>query len=388
MNANAPNPAADQPYLEEHGSVAQEMVMRLSHAHPLYRVDNAVGYSELVTATYGTQYAPTIAPFKRTKDGRGALIALKAQFAGPAYWDKEVRQMNDFLNNTKWFGTTAFTLHGFLAKHRSCYNTLQRCAEHVTVELPSERTRVGYLLENIDCQDKDVTTALSHIRLDDGANGMRGDFERSVAFLLPTDPVKRKQKGAKRTSAQISATDATESEDSNKKRVSFKPNVGKTGVELRYYKSKEYNKLSQEQKDELKAHRLANGGYKNSWTKKSKGGGKGKSGSKLTKADVSAMIKENEQNRNKAAEEHDAMKQALADEMKEMVATQVAATLATMTGQKRGLQRAGASSNVGSVNVDPAEASAAAADRAAASLMEKWNSMGSKAGKAAKSNAT
>ena len=43
---------------------------------------------------------------------------------------------------------------------------------------------------------------------------------------------------------------------------------------------------------------------------------------------------------------------------------------------------------MGSVNVDSAEASAAAADRAAANLMEKWNSMGSKAGKAAKSNAT
>ena len=36
VDANAPNLAADQPYLEAHGSVAQEMVMRQSHAHPLY----------------------------------------------------------------------------------------------------------------------------------------------------------------------------------------------------------------------------------------------------------------------------------------------------------------------------------------------------------------
>ena len=75
----------------------------MSHTSPLYRVDNATGYSQLVTATLGTNYASTIAPFKRTKNGRGALAALKAQFAGPAFWDKEVRVSNDFLMNHKWF---------------------------------------------------------------------------------------------------------------------------------------------------------------------------------------------------------------------------------------------------------------------------------------------
>ena len=236
----APALEPDQPYSTEHGSVANELVNRLSHTHPLYRIDNATGYSQLVTATLGTQYASTIAPFKRIKDGHGALRALRVQFAGPAHWDKEVRVMNDFLVNAKWTGTTAFTLHGFLAKHRASYNTLQRCAEHVAVELPNERTRVGYLLVNIDTQDKDVTTALSHIRLDDGANGMREDFERSVAFLLPTDPV-RKKRGAKRSAAQISAVGAANPSNKGKgkggKKVGFKPNFGKTGVELRYYKA-------------------------------------------------------------------------------------------------------------------------------------------------------
>ena len=39
--------------------------------------------------------------------------------------------------------------------------------------------------------DKDVEAALAAIRMDDGASGMRSDFERSVAFLLPEDPVKK-----------------------------------------------------------------------------------------------------------------------------------------------------------------------------------------------------
>ena len=49
------------------------------------------------------------------------------------------------------------------------------------MELPNQRTRVGYLIENIDSSDKDVTTTVSHIRLDDCPNGMRSNFEAAVA---------------------------------------------------------------------------------------------------------------------------------------------------------------------------------------------------------------
>ena len=55
-----PAQEADQPYSTQHGLVAGEMVARLSHTHPLYRVDNATGYAQLVTATLGTSYASTI----------------------------------------------------------------------------------------------------------------------------------------------------------------------------------------------------------------------------------------------------------------------------------------------------------------------------------------
>ena len=60
----APALEADQPYSTMHGSVSGEMVEHMSHAHPLYRTNNVTGYAQLVTATLGTQYASTIAPFK------------------------------------------------------------------------------------------------------------------------------------------------------------------------------------------------------------------------------------------------------------------------------------------------------------------------------------
>ena len=333
-----PTLKADQPYSEAHGSVAGEMVNRLPHIHPLYRVDNATGFSQLVTATMGTQYSSTIAPFKRSRNGRGALEALKAQFAGPAYWDKTVRTMNDFIINMKWTGTTSFTLHGFLAKHRASFNTLQRCAEHVSVELPNERTRVGYLIENIDCQDKDVTTAVSHVRLDDSVDatgnpsGMRNDFERAVAFLLPMDPVGKKRR-AKRPAAQISAAATPEVEvgaaavaDPKKgkkgRKVTFKPTCGKTGVEFRYYKPAEFSKLTDEQRAELKEHRMANGNYKGPWKGKQpsgddKGGShKPNKGGVVNKRVVAALMREVKEDKKKEQEEYEVFKDAIINELR------------------------------------------------------------------------
>ncbi len=116
--------------------------------------------------------------------------------------------MTNYMTTSRWMGTTAFSLHAFLAKHRASYHTLQRCAEHVQIELPNQRSRVGYLLQNIDCSDKVVTTALSHIRFDDRVGEMQSNFERTVVFLLPTDPVKKKRGGSKRNVGQISSTTA------------------------------------------------------------------------------------------------------------------------------------------------------------------------------------
>ena len=397
----------DQPYSTEHESMAGEMVNRLSHTHPLFRVDNATGYSQLVTATLGTQYSSTIAPFKQTRNGRGALRALKAQFAGPAHWDCEVRNMNDFLMNMKWTGTTSFSLHGFLAKHRASFNTLQRCAEHVRDELPNERTRVGYLIDNIDCSDKDVTMAISHIWLDDGVDatglptGTRNDFERAVAFLLPTDPVRKKKRGGKRHAAHISATDgvtadvdaaASEPSTSSKKsrKVNFKPTCGNTGVKFRYYKPAEFNNLIDEQKAELKEHRKTNGNYKGAWVGKPGPGRdtKPKKKGNVNKRMVAALIKEHEKKKQKEEEEMQSFRSAIVNELRGAIGAPSDTPTASTPPLKRILQRAGTknAAEVASADIavksmgdpDADRQQVEAAERCANSLFEKFKSMGTK----------
>ena len=69
--------------------VKLQMVHRLTHSHNLYAEENATVYRYIVEVILGKQYATTIAPFNHSGNGRGAYIALKAQFAGPVSQDQE-----------------------------------------------------------------------------------------------------------------------------------------------------------------------------------------------------------------------------------------------------------------------------------------------------------
>ena len=247
--------APNQPHSIVHGSIREELKQRVAHGTALYKDDNAAVYDDLESATRGTKYAASIAPFKRRRDGRGAFFALTAQFAGPAMWDKEARTSAEFLMSREWTGGTSLTLERFLGQHRAAYVALERCSQHVQCQLPDQRTRVGYLIENIKCNAAEVQAAVAAIRGDDIAGpplaGKRNNFEEAVAYLLPTDPVEKKSRKSKRGAAEISSTTAGS--------TPLKSGVGKTGVALRYHSPKDYAKLTTEQRDELREHRRKNG---------------------------------------------------------------------------------------------------------------------------------
>ena len=135
---------------------------------------------------------------------------------------------------------------------------MQQCAEHIAYQLPNELTRVGYLLEGIQCPDPGLQAAMVSMRTDDGANGMRSDFERAATHLLPYDPVMRKwSAGTKRPATNISDTRGTDDANASATEVSGvakkdgKASIGKTGVHLQYHTNSEYRELSTAQKREL-----------------------------------------------------------------------------------------------------------------------------------------
>jgi hypothetical protein len=133
--------------------VEEELVARASHAHALYRDDNASVYYFLEEATRGTSYSASIKPFQQRKDGRGAWLALKSQYAGQDKWHAELKQQSELLVTRKWKGQSTFSLDRFVAQHRNAFVSMSQCAEHVDYQLPNGHTRVGYLLDAIESND-------------------------------------------------------------------------------------------------------------------------------------------------------------------------------------------------------------------------------------------
>ena len=72
---------------------------------------------------------------------------------------------------------------------------MQASAEHVQYQLPNEHSRVGFLLEAIQCSDPGLQAAMASIKTDNGPEGMRNNFETTAAHLLPYDPVAKKRSG-------------------------------------------------------------------------------------------------------------------------------------------------------------------------------------------------
>ena len=137
-----------------------------------------------------------------------------------------------------WTGQTRQTLVANINRHRQAYGDLIKAADHVYHQIPSERTRVRYLMNSIDSKYAEVLVGLSAIRQDDA--GMRSDFESAAIFLSPTCPVAKKgtERKVSFDAATILAADA-------------KTGIGKTGMELLFHTKKEFWALPEEQRREV-----------------------------------------------------------------------------------------------------------------------------------------
>ena len=137
---------------------------------------------------------------------------------------------------------------------------------------------------------------------------------------------------------------------------------------------KEWRKLSKEQQDEVREHRKRNRNYPDSESGKGNKGGK-KGG--LTEARVAAMIADAAVEKEKELEATNNFKNELMSDLKGMVDAQVAAIMSSAGVPKKALQRAGTSVAVAAIDAEASKG----VDACAESLMSKFNSMGSKAGK-------
>jgi hypothetical protein len=102
MPAVPPPRQAGKPHSEEHGSIEGDLIARMTHNHALFKVDNGAVYDMIESSTRGSDVTSSIAPFCKTRDGRGALNALKSQHAGKAVYDRLVKEAEQTLSPTRF----------------------------------------------------------------------------------------------------------------------------------------------------------------------------------------------------------------------------------------------------------------------------------------------
>ena len=245
--------ATNHPHTADGKSIEADQMNRLSHVHPLYSDDNAKFYRKLEEAVRGTTYEASIKPYQITGDGRGAYRSLLAQHCGKDKWTLILRHASEYVTQRKWDGTTGYTLQSHVDKCRDCYVEIETAVQYVPYQVPLPSTRVTNLLNSIEtCVDPNIAARRAAITIE--ANNMWNNWEKAVEHLLPADPVANKI-GKKRKNAHVSGV------------TSLKKVGPKTGVELRFYKHKEFRELTDAEKDELRELRP-----------KGKGGEKGKAG--------------------------------------------------------------------------------------------------------------
>ena len=301
----APALANNEPHSTEHGSVEAELVARASHTHALYRDDNKKVYHYLEKATRGTMYSASIKPFERTKNGCGAWFALLGQYAGVDKWEAECKRQEQMMLTRRWKGQGNYTLESFVSMHRNAFVSMQACAQHIDFQLPNDFTRVGHLLDGIECQDAWLQAAMAAIRTDDGADGKRHNFEDAAAYIVPADPVTRKRPPTKRPHANISSAEAEANDnDANVSSTDGKkPSIGKTGVHLRYHKYHDYWALSEDQRKELDEWRTRTGQKKPNAKKSKKDDGKGNK--RFTEKEVASLVDKRVENKLKSLMEEE-----------------------------------------------------------------------------------
>ena len=117
------------------------------------------------------------------------------------------------------------------------YVNLQTAAVKVTYQLPTEYTRVGYLLKPLEkTSDPRLQVAIACVKNDaEMEEGKHYKFEAAATFLLPNWPVIRQRDTKKHVSGEISQVNVEEMPQAEVSAFGNKPSIGKTGVHLRYH---------------------------------------------------------------------------------------------------------------------------------------------------------
>jgi hypothetical protein len=160
-------------------SLDQELINTVVLSGTAYQHDNKVLFDMLKDLTLQGNAWEFIAGYNRSKDGRAAWLALKAQAEGPQASETRKQKAYADIAKAHYTGSGRFTLQSYITKHLAAHNVLRKEGEMI-----SENKKVTDFLRGIQDSRLDTAKQIVQSRTD-----LMGDFtlcQQHMATALAT----------------------------------------------------------------------------------------------------------------------------------------------------------------------------------------------------------
>ena len=74
------------------------------------------------------------------------MAVIVSQNAGKDVWEKRIKHSEEYMIQKIWTGQTRQTLVEHIDRHCQAYVALSEAADHASHHIPSENTRLSYLM--------------------------------------------------------------------------------------------------------------------------------------------------------------------------------------------------------------------------------------------------
>ena len=157
-------------------SITEELIRRARHGnnYPPYVTDNTFLWSVIREITQDGEAWSWVSSFSRTRNGRGAYLALKAHYLGPSFNGKVKADADHVIEKAFYNGKARnFTLEAYCSKLKKAFDDLETCGEVL-----SENRKVRYFIRGISGATQ-LAVAKGQILASDE---MKEDLEMAMNF--------------------------------------------------------------------------------------------------------------------------------------------------------------------------------------------------------------
>ena len=238
-------PNDDDDPINKYYTIHEEMINRADHSHACFNDDNAIVWSLIHDCLKDTPYYVSIRSYARNRDGRRAYNALCMHNLGSSKWDLIIQKAEQSMSHTVYTDEKLrFPFIKYISIHRDAYNDMVRTPNY---NYPDESSRVRKMLNGIQSKDPAIIAAVINVQT---SNTLSRNFEAAADAIQKCIKSKKITQTHRISMTQVRNSNKTTPNNRNNNNKQ-KIHKGKTGVELRYYKRKEYSKLNKEQRAEL-----------------------------------------------------------------------------------------------------------------------------------------